>query len=91
MQQIGETHDSYKFKQSLVDFLNHNKCILCMNVFHESTYLPFNRTMPISDHIEKLFLKYNRQSINSTCGKVYVGNGRLFYFNYDGKLDVYYP
>ena len=28
--------------------------------------------------------------MNSTCGKICLGNGRLFYFNDNGKLDLYY-
>ena len=36
------------------------------------------------------YLKYNCQSFNSTCEKICVENGRLFYFNNDGKLDPYF-
>ena len=32
---------------------------------------------------------YNGQSLASTCDVVCVGNGRFFYFNDDGKLDLH--
>ena len=35
-------------------------------------------------------MNYNYRSLNSICEKIYVENGRLFYFNDDGKLDNYY-
>ena len=32
---------------------------------------------------------YTVQSLVSTCDAVCVGNGRCFYFNEDGKLDIH--
>ena len=56
-----------------------------MKQFHENFTLPFNITIPKYSHIEILY-----SSKNSTCDKICVGNGGFFYFNDDGKLDIYY-
>ena len=46
--------------------------------------------MPKQSQIKKLdYSEYNCQSLDSTCDKICVGNGRFFYFNYYGKLDLY--
>ena len=36
-----------------------------------------------------VFFKNNCQSFDSTCDNCFVGNGWFFYFNDDGKLDIY--
>ena len=43
------------------------------------------------DHIQHIdYLKYNCQLLNSICDKIFLVNGRLFYFNNGSKLDIYY-
>ena len=40
--------------------------------------------------IDKLgYPLYNGQSLVSTCDAVFFGNGRFFYFNEEGKLDLH--
>ena len=51
--------------------------------------LRVNITMHEDLPIDKLDSSiYNWQSLVSTCDVVCVGNGRFFYFNEDGKLDL---
>ena len=62
-----------------------------MKQFHAKFILRLNITIPKHSHIENLnSLKYESQSLDSTCDKTCVGNGRFFYFNDDGKLDLCY-
>ena len=62
-----------------------------MKIFHGRYRLQFNITIPKINHIENIdYLKYNDQSLNSIYEEICVGNGRLFYFDEDGKLDIYY-
>ena len=52
--------------------------------------LPINITVHEDSPIEKLNSSiYNGQSLVSTSGVVCVGNGRFFYLNNDGKLDLH--
>ena len=60
-----------------------------MTQFHAKFILRLNINITKNSHIEDLdSLKYNCQSLDSTCDKICVGNGRFFYFNNDGKLDL---
>ena len=62
-----------------------------MKIFHGRYRSPFNITTPKIYHIEEIdYLKYNYQSFNSTCEKICVVNGILFYLDNDGKLGLYY-
>ena len=62
-----------------------------MIIFHGSKYLPFHITIPKIDDIKTIdCFKYTCQSLNSTGDKTYVGDVIFFYFNDDGKLDMYY-
>ena len=62
-----------------------------MKQFHVKCPLIFDITIPKKSHIENLdSSKYDCQSLDSTCDAIFVGNGRLFYFNNDSKLDLYY-
>ena len=55
----------------------------------ETFILRINITMHEDSPIDKLdYYLYNWQSLVSTCDVVYVGNGRFFHFNEDGKLDL---
>ena len=59
--------------------------------YHETFIPPFNLTIPKNSQIENLdSSKYNFQSFDSTFDKTFVGNGRLFYFYYEGRLYLYY-
>ena len=56
----------------------------------ETFILPINITMHEDSPTENLDSSmYNEQSLVSTCDVVCVGNGIFFYFNKDGKLDLY--
>ena len=56
----------------------------------ETFIISINITMHEDSLIEKLDSSiYNGQSLVSTCDIVCVGNGRFFYFNEDGKLDLH--
>ena len=62
-----------------------------MKQFHAKFILQFNIIIPKQYHIENLdSSKYKCQSLDSTCEQMYVVNGNFFYFNDDGKLDLYY-
>ena len=61
-----------------------------MKQFYAKFIFPSNITISKQSHIENLdFSKNNCQSFYSTYDKICVGNGRFFYFNDDGKLDLY--
>ena len=58
---------------------------------HASFILPFNITIPKYSQSENIDSpKYNYQSFHSSCDNFFVVNGECFYFNDDGKLDIYY-
>ena len=62
-----------------------------MKQFHAKCILQLNITTPKNSQIENLdSSKYNCQSLDSTCDKICVRNGRFFYFNDDCKLDLYH-
>ena len=62
-----------------------------MIVFDGGTYFSFHITIPKRHDIEKFNLKiYSCQSLISMGEIIWVGNERFFYFNDDGKLDIYY-
>ena len=61
-----------------------------MKKLFETFVLPINITIPKNSPIENLDSSiYNSQSLVETCDIICVGNGRFFYFNEDGKLDIY--
>ena len=76
------------FQISLIDLLDCKKLILCMIIFDGRTYLPFHIIIPKRNDISGFF--NNSQSLNSTGEKIYVGNYILFYFDNDGKLNLWY-
>ena len=60
-----------------------------MEQFLEAFTLKMNITIHEDSPIENLYSSiYNGQSLVSTYYIVCVGNGRFFYFNEDGKLDI---
>ena len=62
-----------------------------MKQFHAKFILPFNTTIPKHSQLEKVdYSKKDCQLFDSTCAKICTGNGICFYFNDDGKLDLYY-
>ena len=47
-------------------------------------------TIPKRYQIQKIdYLKYNYQYLNLTCKKICAEKSRFFYFNDDGKLEIY--
>ena len=61
-----------------------------MEIFLEIFILPINITMHENSHFLNLGSSiYNEQSLVSNYDIVCVGNGRFFYFNEGGKLDIY--
>ena len=61
-----------------------------MEQFLEIFIVSINITINKNSPIEKLGSSiYNSQSLVETCDIICVGNGRFFYFNEDGKLDIY--
>ena len=77
-------------KEYLLFFI-HKTIILYMKQFLAKFILQFNITIWKQSQIENLYSsKNNCQSFYSTCDNCFVGNGRFFYLNYDGKLDIYY-
>ena len=61
-----------------------------MIIFYGRTYLPFHITIPKRYDIEKVRFLYNLQSLDSMSDIRCVVNVRFFYFNYGGKIDIYY-
>ena len=62
-----------------------------MIIFGGRTYLTCHITIPKIDDIDKSHLKiYNCQSLNPMIQMICLGNGKFFYFNYDGKLELYH-
>ena len=59
-----------------------------MIIFDGRKYLPFHITIPKRYDIGIFY--YNSQSLNSTGEKIYVVNYILFYFDDDGKLNIFY-
>ena len=50
-----------------------------MKQFDENVIFRLNINILKNSHIENLYyLKYNSQSLDSTCGKICVVNGRFF-------------
>ena len=75
----------------LIGFLINHQLIFSMKQYNTSCILPFNITVPKHSQIEKLdSSKYNCQSFYSNCDKICSGIIIFFYFNNDGKLDIYY-
>ena len=66
------------------------KMIFCMVIFNGRPYFSFHITIPKMDDTEIIIFKYKYKSLNSTGEKIWVVNGRLFYFNHDGKLGLYH-
>ena len=90
MQWVIKPHDDYKYQWLLTGLLNHNQLIIFKKTNPWRYILPFNITIPKWNQIENNNdLKYNYQSLNSSCEKICVGNGRLFYFGDDGIIDIY--
>ena len=56
-----------------------------MKHFHEKFQLRFNINIPKISDWKLGSLKYNLQSLGSTCDKNCVGTGIFFYFKNDGK------
>ena len=63
---------------------------LFMIIFYGRTYFLFYITTPKRDDIERLLYIYNFESLNSMGEKIFMVNGRFFYFNDDVKLEIYY-
>ena len=85
-----KTRDNYEYQEVLIIFLAHKQLIFFIKRFHETFILRLNITIPRNSQIETLDTsKYNFQSLDSTCDKICVGNGRFLYFNEDGKLDLH--
>ena len=62
-----------------------------MITFDGGSYEKCRITIPKTDIIDKVnVLKYKNWSLNLTNEKSYVGSDRFFYFNYDGKLEIFY-
>ena len=57
---------------------------------HGRYIIRFNITIPNISDSKNDYLKYNCQELNSSCEKICVGNDRLFFFNHDDKLGIYY-
>ena len=61
-----------------------------MEQLRETFILPINITMHQDSPTENLDSSmYNEQSLVSTCDVVFFGNGRFFYLNKDGKLNIH--
>ena len=66
------------------------KIHILMEQLIETFILRINITIHEYSPIDKLdYSVYNGQSLVPTCDIVCVGNGRFFYFNEDGKLDLH--
>ena len=90
MQWTGEIFGNYKYQVPLIGFLIHKQLIFFIKRFHAKFILWFSITISKQSQIENLDpSKYNCQSLDSTCDKICVENGIFFYFNHDGKLDLY--
>ena len=63
---------------------------LFMIIFYGRTYFLFYITTPKRDDIERLLYIYNFESLNSMGEKIFMVNGRFFYFIDDVKLEIYY-
>ena len=62
-----------------------------MKQFHAKFILRFIITIPENSQIENLdYSKCDCQSLDLTCDTFFFGNDIFFYFNNDGKLDLYY-
>ena len=62
-----------------------------MRTLDGRSYEPSHDILPKTDITDEVpFFKYNCQSLNLMNEKSYIGNGRFFYFNNDGKLEIFY-
>ena len=66
------------------------KIIPVMITFDGILYEPCRITTPKTYIIDKVHFKYNCLSLNFMNEKSCAGNFRLFYFNDDGKLELFY-
>ena len=61
-----------------------------MITLYWGSYEPFHITIPKTYIIYKVLSLYNCQYLNLVNEKICVGNGRFFYFNGYGKLELFY-